>query len=191
MFPVELSDVHQSNNQWVHRLLLICWVFPSMSTLAVHFKSVLFSNYDAFREPLKVKFTRSGSTRYIKPFSVQYTDGHTKGLICQAIIGLIDYLDAQLIVLVCFFECYILKHIHGFPVMEFVLACDCSSLQFKGMDDSDFESAELKPLLVSMKYLKGQYVHHKDEAAYFYEALRPELNVEMNHINQQQHLSLV
>lgn len=59
------------------------------------------------------------------------------------------------------------------------------------MDDSDFESNELKPLLVSMKYLKGQYVHHGDEAAYFYDALRPELNVEMNHISEQLILSIV
>ena len=66
-----------------------------MSTLTPHFKNVLYSNYDPYREPIKVKFTSCGSDRLVKEFSVQYLDGFTKGLICQAIVALVDSMDSQ------------------------------------------------------------------------------------------------
>ena len=44
----------------------------------------------------------------------------------------------------------------------------------KGLEEEEFESDDLKPLLVSLKYMKAQYTHHNSEAAFIYEALRPE-----------------
>lgn len=44
----------------------------------------------------------------------------------------------------------------------------------KGLEEEEFESDDLKPLLVSLKYLKAQYTHQNSEAAFIYEALRPE-----------------
>lgn len=64
-----------------------------MTTFALHFKSVLYQNYNPFREPLQVKFVNCGADRVVQQFSIQYTDGFTKGLICQSIVALIDTLD--------------------------------------------------------------------------------------------------
>ena len=63
-----------------------------MATMAVHFKSILYSNYDGFREPLKVRFTNCPADRSIPHFSIRYLDGFTKGLVCQAICAIIDHL---------------------------------------------------------------------------------------------------
>ena len=65
-----------------------------MATLQTHFRNILYSNFDPYREPLKVKFTQVSSDRKVLPFTVQYLDGFCKGLICQAIVGLVDYLAA-------------------------------------------------------------------------------------------------
>lgn len=69
-----------------------------MASLAVTMKSVIHHNFDPFQEPLQVHFTDDG-TREVEPFSVKYTDGFTKGLICQGIVGLVDSLETWL----CFF----------------------------------------------------------------------------------------
>lgn len=66
-----------------------------MATLKIHMKSVIFNNLDPYREPLQVKFQQTAS-REVLPFSVQYVDGFTKGLIAQGIIGLVDHLESYL-----------------------------------------------------------------------------------------------
>ena len=68
-----------------------------MATLQMHFRNILWSNFDPYREPLKVKFVNVGADRRVANFSVQYLDGFCKGLICQAIVGLVDYLAACLL----------------------------------------------------------------------------------------------
>ena len=74
-----------------------------MSTLTPHFKNVLYTNFDPYREPLKVKFTGCGSDRLVQPFSIQYLDGFTKGLICQAIVALVDSMVSQLCIVASLF----------------------------------------------------------------------------------------
>lgn len=69
--------------------------FPHMAALEIHMKSVIYNNYNPFREPLQIRFSES-STRDIPSFSIKYVDGFTKGLICQGIVGLIDCLDSLL-----------------------------------------------------------------------------------------------
>ena len=152
-----------------------------MSTLTPHFKNILYSNYDAYREPLKVKFTNAGPDRKILPFSVQYLDGQTKGLICQAIVALIDQMDPQLLLgngfISGFVLCLFLRGNMCYLKTFLTLPCHTSCPQ--ELDDQDLDSEDLFPLLASMKYIKAQYVHQKDEAAYCYEALRwaPKINI--------------
>ena len=38
--------------------------------------------------------------------------------------------------------------------------------------DEELDSNDMLPLLMSIKYMKAQYVHKDDEASFFYEALR-------------------
>lgn len=67
-------------------------VFPHGCTLAIHMRNILYTNYDCYREPLKVKFCLADSSRVVEDFSIQYVDGFTKGLVCQAIVGIIDFM---------------------------------------------------------------------------------------------------
>lgn len=69
-----------------------------MATLSLHFKSICFQNYDAYREPIKIRFTGAKEDRNLEPFSVKYVDGFTKGLCCIAIAAIVDHLDARLVV---------------------------------------------------------------------------------------------
>ncbi|CAK9035626.1 Uncharacterized protein SCF082_LOCUS21371 [Durusdinium trenchii] len=65
--------------------------FPHMATLAVHFKSILYQGFDPYREPLNLRFVSQGD-RSIPSFSVRYVDGFSKGLICQSIAAIVDFL---------------------------------------------------------------------------------------------------
>lgn len=67
--------------------------FPHMSTLKTHMRSIIFNNFDPFREPLQVKF-QDCADRRVDNFTIQYIDGFAKGLICQGIVGLIDLLES-------------------------------------------------------------------------------------------------
>ena len=69
------------------------YVLPHMANVKYHFKSILYNDFDPFRETLQLQFTKCPPTRAVPNFSVGYTDGFTKGLICQSIVGLIDYLE--------------------------------------------------------------------------------------------------
>lgn len=147
-----------------------------MSTLAQHFKNVLYSNFDPYREPLKVKFTGCGSDRLVQPFSIQYLDGFTKGLICQAIVALVDSMVSQLCIVASLFLPIPLPDLcknHGKKV-ELATSLLFGFYESKGLEEEELESDDLKPLLVSLKYLKAQYTHQNSEAAFIYEALRPE-----------------
>lgn len=66
-----------------------------MANLKYHFKSITYSGYDAFREPLELRFALE-SDRKIKDFSVRFIDGFTKSLICQAIAAICDHLEFSL-----------------------------------------------------------------------------------------------
>ena len=66
-----------------------------MATLKVHMRSVIYNNFDCFREPLVVRF-QNDPTRVVADFSIQYVDGFCKGLICQSIVALIDSLESCL-----------------------------------------------------------------------------------------------
>ena len=63
--------------------------------MAIHFKNILYNNFDCYREPLKVKFCLVGSSRAVQDFCIQYVDGFTKGLVCQAIVGIIDFMATR------------------------------------------------------------------------------------------------
>lgn len=52
------------------------------------------------------------------------------------------------------------------------------ALQVKEFEESDLESEDLKPLLVSVRYFKAQYTHHASEADFYFESLR--LNLKMS-----------
>lgn len=65
-----------------------------MATLAVHFKNIVYTNFDPFREPLAVRFESFGD-RSVPDFSIRYVDGFTKGLICQSIAAMVDYLVSR------------------------------------------------------------------------------------------------
>lgn len=64
-----------------------------MCTLRMLFKSTVHRGYEPHRELLVVKFAQS-SDRTIAPFSLRYVDGWSKGLACQAVVAIIDVLDA-------------------------------------------------------------------------------------------------
>ena len=87
--------------KWKHVLKLfhcqwfVCWDFPHMATLAVHFKSILYQGFDPYREPLNLRFVSQGD-RSIPSFSVRYVDGFSKGLICQSIAAIVDFLASKL-----------------------------------------------------------------------------------------------
>lgn len=66
-----------------------------MATLAIHFKNILFRNYDPYREPLSIRFVSKGD-RSVPDFSIRYVDGFAKGLICQGIAALVDFLVPKL-----------------------------------------------------------------------------------------------
>ena len=66
-----------------------------MATLHVHFKSILYNNFDPFREPLAVRFVSKGD-RSIGDFSIRYVDGFAKGLICQAIAAIVDHVVSKM-----------------------------------------------------------------------------------------------
>ena len=70
----------------------LSWVYPHMATFSEHFKSILYQNYDPFREPLRVRFD-GNPTRTIPQFSVGYVDGMTKGLCGQVIVAIIWALE--------------------------------------------------------------------------------------------------
>lgn len=60
-------------------------------------KSIVFHNYDAYREPVKVRFSGAMEDRNVEPFTVKYVDGFTKGLCCQSIAAIVDHLDPRLV----------------------------------------------------------------------------------------------
>ena len=66
-----------------------------MANLRYHFKSITYGGFDAYREPLEVRFV-SETDRRIRPFSVKFVDGFTKSLICQSIAAICDHLEFSL-----------------------------------------------------------------------------------------------
>ena len=68
-----------------------------MANLKHHFKSILYNNFDSFREPLNVHFEQCAADRGVGDFKVRYIDGFTKGLICQSLVAIIDHIVACLI----------------------------------------------------------------------------------------------
>ena len=68
-------------------------VFPPMCTLTNVFQSVLLRGYEAYREPLVIKFAPT-LDRTIPPFSIRFVDGFTKSLVLQSIIAILDHLDS-------------------------------------------------------------------------------------------------
>lgn len=69
-------------------------VWPHMANLKYHFKNILYNNFDAYREPLKIKFGNT-STRTADAFSIRYVDGFSKGLIVQSIIAMVDKIETR------------------------------------------------------------------------------------------------
>ena len=65
-----------------------------MCTLRMLFKNIVHRGFEPHREPLVVKFAQS-SDRTIAPFSLRYVDGWSKGIACQAVVAIMDALDAQ------------------------------------------------------------------------------------------------
>lgn len=54
-----------------------------MANLKYHFKSITYGGFDAYREPLEVRFV-SETDRRIRPFSVKFVDGFTKSYVSQS-----------------------------------------------------------------------------------------------------------
>lgn len=134
-----------------------------MATVAVHFKNILYRNFDPYREPLCIRFVSAGD-RAAQPFSVRYVDGFTKGLICQSIAAIIDKLDSKL-------QLDESRLISTCPLSIFVVL----SLIAKGIPDEELESDDLKPLLMSLRFFKAKYTHMPNQEDFFYEALRAQL----------------
>lgn len=63
--------------------------FPSNVAARLHLPSILQRGFETEREPLEVRF-QSGVTE-LGLFSVKYIDGHTKGMLVQAVFGLLIY----------------------------------------------------------------------------------------------------
>lgn len=159
-----------------------------MATLKIHMKSVLYSNFDAWREPLQVRFSGQ-ATREIEPFSIRYVDGFSKGLICHTIAALVDHLETchpsycnkselKFAILPStigvLWKCLVSIRLIT-PWIQTIL---CHILQknlrwsTKGFADEELDSDELRPLLASLKFFKAQYNHKSSMAAYCYDALR-------------------
>ena len=129
-----------------------------MATLKYHFKSILYNNFDPFRETFQLKFTKCPPTRAVPDFSIGYIDGFTKGLICQSIVGLIDYLETWPGLVRS-----------GSMAIFFASACFCHLAPSEGFND---ELDELQPLLESLHSFRCQYHHHEEADQFCYEALR-------------------
>lgn len=63
-----------------------------MSSLRIHFRSILLDNYDMAREVMLVRFDHRAD-RAILPFTVGFVDGFSKMLILQSIVAMIHKLD--------------------------------------------------------------------------------------------------
>ena len=76
---------------------------PTWRNFKYHFKSILYNNFDAFREPLQLHFAACPPTRAVEPFSLKYIDGFSKGLICQCVVAIIDWMAScqDLISILC------------------------------------------------------------------------------------------
>ena len=147
-----------------------------MATLHVHFKSILFNNFDPFREPLAVRFVSKGD-RSIGDFSIRYVDGFAKGLICQAIAAIVDHLVSRI-------RLKLLNRFSPFSLPKKVMKFDWNQKPFlsvpmsfaQGLGDEDLVGDDLQPLLLSLRFFKARYVHMANPEGFFYEALRPQLN---------------
>lgn len=144
-----------------------------MATLSKHMKSVIFNNFNAYREPLQVKFTPT-STRQVDPFSIGYVDGFGKGLIIQGIIGLVDSLEPLSII-------NNFGYSFSFVALFWKLPTQFQRLPFsitsKEWPVEDLDSPDLAPLLQSLCFCKAQYRHQENPAEYIYESLRSRLKI--------------
>lgn len=67
--------------------------YPSMCQVRAHLPSIVWRGYQQEREALEIKFNQSSSPGVdIGYFQVKYIDGHCKGIMCQAILGLVIYM---------------------------------------------------------------------------------------------------
>ena len=65
--------------------------FPPNISLKTHLPSFLNRGFETEREPLDVRFGSLAESSEIGLFSVQYVDGHTKGLLVQLIFALLAH----------------------------------------------------------------------------------------------------
>ena len=68
--------------------------YPSMCQVKAHLPSVIWRGYQQEREALEIKFNMAPSSE-IGYFQVKYIDGHCKGIMCQAILGLVVHMLQQ------------------------------------------------------------------------------------------------
>lgn len=69
--------------------------YPSMYQIRCHFGSVVWKTYQSEREALEIKFDKAPGEE-MGYFNVRYIDGHCKGIMCQAVFGLMIYMDSRL-----------------------------------------------------------------------------------------------
>ena len=65
--------------------------YPAMCQVKAHLPSVVWRGYQQEREALEIKFDMAPSSE-IGYFQVKYIDGHCKGIMCQAILGLVVFM---------------------------------------------------------------------------------------------------
>ena len=65
--------------------------YPSMCQVKAHLPSVIWRGYQQEREALEIKFNMAPGTE-IGYFQVKYIDGHCKGIMVQAVLGLVVYM---------------------------------------------------------------------------------------------------
>lgn len=65
--------------------------YPSMCQVKAHLPSVIWRGYQQEREALEIKFNIAPGTE-IGYFQVKYIDGHCKGIMVQAVLGLVVYM---------------------------------------------------------------------------------------------------
>ena len=65
--------------------------YPAMCQVKTHLPSVVWRGYQQEREALEIKFDMAPSSE-IGYFQVKYIDGHCKGIMCQAILGLVIFM---------------------------------------------------------------------------------------------------
>ncbi|CAE7247199.1 unnamed protein product [Symbiodinium sp. CCMP2592] len=116
--------------------------FPDMCTLRIHFSSILHRGFQAFREPLEVRFPADADVppghsapaiENVPIFQVKLVDGFTKSLCVQTIFAMIHHMG--------------------------ITADEISG-------DADFANC-----LASCKYLKGNFTYHERPEMYLFESL--------------------